>query len=171
MWERGDKALVFSGVVDSSGVKTKVEIGTIEEVGEYELMISFRSNKWSGPSRIHKDRCMPIVRSFHTPPAVPLPEIGDLVMVTKWDVVSRDATKKLGTIQSIVYGTSEPQAEILFADKIENIKLRDCFIIQSHSKKTLDPHQECYINSINQADEEIDEKIERTKTSPSQRNS
>ena len=36
------KVLVFDGIIDASGTKTNVEIGLIEDVGEYEMMNSGR---------------------------------------------------------------------------------------------------------------------------------
>ncbi|OUU31152.1 MAG: hypothetical protein CBB97_00485 [Candidatus Endolissoclinum sp. TMED37] len=171
MWERGDKALVFGGVVDSSGVTTDVTIGTIEEVGHFELLISFSEKSWSGPKRVHKDRCMPILRSFDVPKYIPFPEVGDLVLVYDWKYSRNEGQKRVGTIHSIVYGSSETYAEIMLDSELKKIELQKCFILQRPSKKTKKSPTVSYNIYVTKADGEPSEKIETTATIPSRRNS
>lgn len=171
MWEREDRVLVFSGLIDSSGTKTDVQIGTIVEVGEYELLIKFANRSWDGPRRISKERCMPILRNFHIPDPSPHPEVGDLILVANSTYRSDQEKKIVGTVQSIVYSTTEPFVEIMSDGEMKKIPLSNCFILQRPPKKTEEFEQECYIINVTKNQRDSDEKIETTKTLPSRRSS
>ena len=171
MWERGDKVLVFGGVVDSTGVTTEVTIGTIEEVGQYELLITFGSHSWSGPKRVHKDRCMPILRSFDIPNTTPNAEVGDLVLVHDWKYATKEEPKRIGTIHSIVYGATETYAEIMLDKELQKVDISKCFILQRPSKKTKKHLSESYNIHVTSNEDEQSEKIETTATLPSRRHS
>lgn len=172
MWECEDKVLVFSGVIDSSGTKTEVEIGTIKEVGEFELLIELGSS-WNGPTRIHKDRCMPILRMFSVPKPLPIPEPGDLVLIHDWKYNSKKyREKKVGTVQSIKFSSSNPEATVMVSGKLDVFDLSKCFILQRNSKKNEEISLLSYnISVTNKTKEDQDEKVEITKTGPSKRNS
>ena len=171
MWEREDKVLVFSGVIDSSGTKTEVEIGTIKEVGEFELLVEL-SSSWNGPTRVHKDRCMPILRMFSVPNPPPIPEPGDLVLIHDWRYGSKKyKEKKIGTVHSIKFGSSDPEAMVMVSGELAVFDLSKCFILQKKSKKNEEPSLLSYnISVTNKAKEDQDEKVEITKTGPSKRN-
>lgn len=171
MWERGDKALVFGGVVDTTGITTDVTIGTIEEVGQYELLISYKGNNWSGPKRVHKDRCMPILRTFDVPNSNPLPEVGDLVLIYDWKYVRNEGNKKVGTVHSLVYGPTETYAEVMLDGELTKVELRKCFILQRPPKKTKNTSSISYNIYVTDNEGEPSEKIETTATIPSRRNS
>ena len=169
MWEREDRVLVFSGLIDSSGTKTDVQIGTIVEVGEYELLIKFSTRSWDGPKRISKERCMPILRNFHIPKPSTHPEVGDLILVTNSTYRSDQEKKIVGTVQSIIYSITEPAVEIMTDGEMKKIPLSSCFILQRPPKKTEEFEQECYIINVTKNQKDSDEKIEATKTLPSRR--
>ena len=171
MWERGDKALVFGGVIDSTGVTTEVTIGTIEEVGQYELLITFGSRSWSGPKRVHKDRCMPILRTFDVPSTTPVAEVGDLVLIHDWKYAKNEEPKRIGTIHSIVYGATETYAEIMLDNELQKVDIAKCFILQRRSKKTKNHPPESYNIYVTNDKDDQSEKIETTATLPSRRHS
>ena len=162
--------LVFSGVIDSSGTKTEVEIGTIKEVGEFELLVTLGSS-WSGPARIHKDRCMPILRGFSIPKPSPLPEPGDLVLIHDWRYGSKKHhEKKIGTVHSIKFSSSDPEAMVMISGELAAFDLTKCFILQRNPKKIEEHPLVSYnINVTKKTKEDQDEEVEITKTGPSKR--
>ena len=164
MWERGMKVLVFGGIIDASGTKTNVEIGLIEEVGEYEMMISFEGRSWAAPKRIHKDCCMPIIRCYSVPKQVPIPDIGDLVMVDDWDYTTKERSKKIGTVHTLIFEKGEKTAEIMMDGELKKINVDKCFILQRPRKKVKKSPDTSYIINVNSLKEQTNEKIEKSQT-------
>jgi hypothetical protein len=164
MWERGMKVLVFDGIIDASGTKTNVEIGLIEDVGEYEMMISFEGRSWAAPKRIHKDCCMPIIRCYSVPKQVPIPDIGDLVMIDDWDYTTKERSKKIGTVHTLIFGHGEKAAEIMIDGELKKINIDKCFILQRPRKKVKKSSDISYINNVNNLKEQTNEKIEKSQT-------
>ena len=166
MWERGQRVIVFSGHIDASGTRTDVQLGTIEEVGEFELMIKFSNRSWEDAKRISVERCMPIIRAFHVPNPIPDPEVGDLILARSWKYSLKEAKNIIGTVHSISYSTSESYAEIMVDEEVKKVPLTDCFILQRPPKKTEESDQACYISNVTKNQKDPHEKIERTKTLP-----
>lgn len=168
MFYRGDKVLIYNGTIDVSGTRTSVEVGTIEEVGEYELLVYFdASRSWSGPKKISKDRCMPIVRTFDQPAPAPSPAVGDLVMVYDYDIVTKELVKKIGNVQTLEYSGSSEKVKIMLKGQLKSFDLKKCFIIQRASKKTEDVEEIGYINNVTDKKRALhDKEIESTQTNP-----
>ena len=168
MFYRGDRVLIYNGTIDVSGIRTSVEVGTIEEVGEYELLVYFDSSRsWSGPKKISKERCMPIVRTFDQPSQPPVPSVCDLVMVYDYDIVTKELKKVVGNVQMIEYFGASEKVKIMFKGQLKSFDLKKCFIIQRASKKTEDVDEIGYINNVTDKKKALhDKEIESTQTIP-----
>ena len=143
MWEREDRVLVFSGLIDSSGTKTDVQIGTIVEVGEYELLIKFSNRSWDGPRRISKERCMPILRNFHIPDPSPHPEVGDLILVAN-STYRSDQEKKIVVVVSAMSGVTN---ELINKSKWVGVSF-EALAANFGSVKGLNPHTSTIVDLL-----------------------
>ncbi len=168
MFYRGDKVLIYNGTIDISGIQTSVEVATIEEVGEFELLVYFDATRnWSGPKKVSRQRCMPIVRTFDQPKPPPVPEIGDLVMICDYDIVTKELNKTVGTVQTLEYYGGNEKIKVMVKNQLKAFDLKKCFIIQKASKKIEDIAEISYINGITEKQKVSDgPEIESTKTIP-----
>ncbi len=173
MFYRGDKVLIYSGTIDISGVQTSVELATIEEVGEYELLVYFDSSRnWSGPHKVSRDRCMPIVRTFDQPKPAPIPEIGDLVMIFDYDIISKELKKTVGNVQTLEYYGGKEKIKIMVENQLKSFDIKKCFIIQKAPRKIKDTDETSYIINVTKKQRVSDDKETTiTKTIPVNRDS
>ena len=129
MFVRGDIVVIYGGYIDTSGKRTTVEIGTVIEAGRHELLVSLENRSWGGPTRVPISHCEKIEGKFPGIINIPNPEIGDLVLVHKYDVVKSDTTKKVGTVQAIEMKASGCRVHVLIDGEIKKIAIEDCMIL------------------------------------------
>ena len=129
MFVRGDIVVIYGGYIDTSGKKTTVEIGTVVEAGRYELLVSLNARTWGGPVRVPSENCEKIEGKFSGMAKIPPPEIGDLVLVHKFDVVSGDIKKNIGTVQAIEMKARGCRVHVLLNGEIKKIAIEDCMVL------------------------------------------
>ncbi len=129
MFVRGDIVVIYGGYIDASGKKTTVEIGTVVEAGRYELLVSLNARSWGGPVRVPSESCEKIEGKFSGMAKIPAPEVGDLVLVHKYDVVSGDIKKNIGTVQAIEMKAMGCRVHVLLNGEIKKIAIEDCMIL------------------------------------------
>ena len=134
MYRKGDKVVVYGGRADGKECRTTVDLAIIEAVGEHQLIVRPLSS-WSKPVVVHVDRCEPIRNKFDQPPAVPLPQTGDLVLTWSWKYGDDDIKSQVGTVHSVVYKIDGIFFEVHIGSEIIKVEKDSCILLQSSSKK------------------------------------
>ena len=129
MFVRGDTIVIYGGYIDSSEERTTVEIATVLEVGRHELLVSLDNKRWGGPVKVSISNCERIEGKFQGIKNIPFPIVGDLVLVHKYDVVSSDVTKKVGTVQAVQMTAGKHLVHVLIEGNIKKIPVEECMIL------------------------------------------
>ena len=129
MFVRGDTIVIYGGYIDSSEERTTVEIATVVEVGRHELLVSLDSKRWGGPVKVSISNCERIEGKFQGIENIPFPIVGDLVLVHKYDVVSSDTTKKVGTVQAVEIRSGKHLVHVLIEGNIKKIPVEECMVL------------------------------------------
>jgi len=129
MFVRGDVVIIYGGYIDSAEKRTTVEIGTVVEAGRYELLVTLENRSWGGPSKVPITICEKIEGKFEGIKSIPNPEVGDLVLISKYDVVKSSSVNKVGTVQALEMNGKGCQAHVLIDGEIKKIALEDCMVL------------------------------------------
>jgi len=129
MFVKGDTIVIYGGYVDAADEKTTVEIATVLEVGRHELLVMLDNRRWGGPVKVSTSNCERIEGKFQGIKNVPFPIVGDLVLISKYDVVSSDTIKKVGTVQAVEIKAGAHQVHVLIDGSIKKIPIEDCMIL------------------------------------------
>jgi hypothetical protein len=133
MYKSGDKVIVYGGTADNNGMVTSVELAVVIEVGEHQLIVK-PIKSWGRPACVHIDRCQPITNKFSVPPLVPIPTMGDLMLIWEWNYGDDDIKTKVGTVHSVIHQIDGIYLEIHVESEIIKIENKKCIILQSYSR-------------------------------------
>ena len=129
MFVRGDTIVIYGGYIDSSEEKTTVEIANVLEVGRHELLVALEAKRWSGPVKVSISNCEKIEGKFKGIENIPFPIVGDLVLIHKYDMVSSDTTKKIGTVQAVEIRSGKHLVHVLIDGDIKKMNVEECMIL------------------------------------------
>jgi len=129
MFVRGDIIVIYGGYIDSAGCKTSVEIATVVEAGRDELLVTLNKRSWSGPCKVPISSCEKIDGKFTGVKNTPKANVGDLVLVYKYDVVTSNLTKTAGTVQAIEVSSSGCKLHVLLDGEIKKVDIEACLIL------------------------------------------
>lgn len=136
-FEKGDKAIIIGGVVDSSGIiETSVTVCIILEVGEFDLLV--KPDRASSPPRVvSKNACVPVhVGTSQLLNATPArPNLGDLVHYCgKINWRDKEETTCVGTVYEIKFRDGAPvSATVHTGNDMVSLPYDEILVLQRHT--------------------------------------